>query len=109
MSNKKSEIKIEVETDMNNIPENLVWSAEDGNVNNQDAKAMLLSLWDPKGKESLRIDLWTKDMPMDEFKTFFYQTLVGMSETFYRATDDKKMTDTMRDFIDFYADKMNIK
>lgn len=106
---KKSEIKIDVETDENHVPEKLKWSAEDGNVSNKEAKAMLLSLWDPKQKESFRIDLWTKDMPMEEMKTFFYQTLVAMSDTFYRATDDKKMTATMRDFCDYYAEKMNIK
>jgi len=109
MSLKKSEIKIEVETDQNNVPENMKWTAEDGGVTNEEAKAMMLSLWDPKNKESLRIDLWTKDMPMEEMKTFFYQTLVSMSHTFYRATDDIKMRDTMLDFCEFYADKMKIK
>src|SRR5699024_3675563 len=106
---KKSEIKIKVETDENHVPEKMKWKAQDGGVNEKDAKAILISLWDPKQKESFRIDLWTKDMPLDEMKTFFYQTLVAMSDTFYRATDDKKMTATMRDFCDFYAEKMNIK
>jgi hypothetical protein len=31
-----------------------------------------------------------KDMPVDEMKIFFHQTLVAMSETFKRATDDEK-------------------
>src|SRR5699024_7252793 len=106
---KKSQIKIDVETDENHVPEKLAWTAEDGDVEKRAAKAMLLSLWDPKHKESFRIDLWTKDMPLEEMKAFFYQTLLAMSDTFYRATDDKKMTATMRDFCDFYAEKMNIK
>lgn len=106
---KNSAIIIDVETDENHVPEKLRWTAEDGGVNDREAKALLLSLWDPNHKESFRIDLWTKDMPMEEMKTFFYQTLVSMSDTFYRATDDKKMTSAMRDFCDFFADKMNIK
>src|SRR5690625_2196069 len=109
MSNKKSEIKINIETDENNVPEQMSWTAEDGGVKNQEAKAMLLSLWDPNQKERIRIDLWTKDMPMDEMKTFFYQTLVAMSPTFHTATDDTKMRHTMLDFCEFYADKMDIK
>lgn len=109
MSIKKSEIKIKIETDENNVPDKMSWTAEDGGVKNQEAKAMLLSLWDPNQKESFRIDLWTKDMPMDEMKTFFYQTLVAMSHTFHSATDDTKMRDTMLDFCEFYADKMDIK
>lgn len=106
---KNSEIKIKVETDENNVPENIKWSAEDGGVKEAEAKAMLLSVWDPKQKEALRINLWTKDMPMEEMKTFFYQTFLALSESFYQATDDKKMTATIRDFCDYYADKMNIK
>ena len=37
----------------------------------------MLSVWDAvKTQETLRIDLWTKDMPVDEMKLFFHQTLV---------------------------------
>ena len=109
MANKKSEIKIQVEVDENNVPENLNWSAQDGGVNNEEAKAMLLSLWDSKNQETLRIDLWTKDMPLDEMKVFFHQTLVAMSNTFYRATEDEKMMETMKDFCDYFADKLKLK
>lgn len=109
MIKKESEIKINVETDDNRIPEKLTWSAEDGGVNNQEAKAAFLSIWDHKEQETLRIDLWTKEMPVDEMKKFFHQILVGMSDTFYRATDDEKMTATMRDFCDYFAEKMDLK
>ena len=109
MSNKKSEIKIQVEVDENNVPENLNWSAQDGGINNEEAKAMLLSLWDSKQQETLRIDLWTKDMPVDEMKVFFHQTLVSMANTFKRATDDDKMSATMMDFCDYFAEKLELK
>ena len=109
MANKKSEIKIQVEVDENNVPENLNWSAQDGGVNNEEAKAMLLSLWDSKNQETLRIDLWTKDMPVDEMKVFFHQTLVSMANTFKRATDDDKMSATMMDFCDYFAEKLELK
>ena len=75
--------------DENKIPESLSWTAEDGGFN-EAAKAIMLSVWDSKAKESLRIDLWTKDMPVDEMKMFFHQTLVAMSDTFHRATQDEK-------------------
>ena len=70
---------------------------------------MLLSVWDAKAQETLRIDLWTKDMPVDEMKVFFYQTLVAMSDTFNRATQDEKMTATMKDFCDYFAEKLELK
>ena len=62
-----------------------------------------------QNKESLRIDLWTKDMPLDEMKLFFYQTLLSMSTTFNRATSDEKMSQTMVDFCDYFAEKMELK
>ena len=76
MANKVSNINIQVEVDENHVPESLNWTAEDGGVKDEEAKAMLLSIWDSKQQETLRIDLWTKDMPVDEMKKFFHQTLV---------------------------------
>lgn len=109
MSDKNtSEIKFLIELDDNRVPEKLIWSAKDGGVEAQEAKAIMLSIWDSKAKESMRIDLWTKDMPVDEMKIFFHQTLVAMSETFKRATDDEKMADTMKDFCDYFAEKLEL-
>lgn len=110
MSNTRtSEIKFLVELDENRVPEKLKWTAQDGGVNAEEAKAIMLSIWDSKVQETLRIDLWTKDMPVDEMKVFFHQTLVAMADTFQRATDDEKMADTMRDFCDYFAEKMELK
>ncbi len=109
MANHTSEINLTVELDENRIPEKLRWTAQDGGVNNEEAKAMLLSIWDSNQQETLRIDLWTKDMPVDEMKVFFHQTLVAMSDTFHRATQDEKMTATMKDFCDYFAEKLELK
>lgn len=104
-----SEIRLKVELDENRVPEKLTWSAEDGGINNEEAKAMLLSVWDSKNQESLKIDLWTKDMPVDEMKVFFHQTLVSLSDTFMKATQDEKMTATMKDFCGYFAEKLDLK
>lgn len=109
MANMTSKIELKVELDDNRVPEKLTWTAEDGGINDEDAKAMLLSVWDSKTQETLRIDLWTKDMPVDEMKLFFHQTLVAMSDTFNRATHDEKMTATMKDFCDYFAEKLELK
>lgn len=107
--NLKSEIKFDITLDENRVPEKLRWTARDGGVENEESKAVMLSVWDSKAKESMRIDLWTKDMPLDEMKIFFHQTLVSMSDTFERATGEKKMSDTMKDFCDYFAEKLEIK
>ncbi|WP_411030253.1 gliding motility protein GldC [Spongiimicrobium sp. 3-5] len=104
-----SEITLKVALDENRVPESLTWSAQDGGIDNEEAKAMLLSVWDSGNKESLKIDLWTKDMPVDEMKIFFHQTLVSLSDTFMKATQDEKMTATMKDFCDYFAEKLDLK
>ena len=104
-----SEIKFLIELDQNRVPEKLSWTAQDGGVNAEEAKAIMLSIWDSKAQETLRIDLWTKEMPVDEMKIFFHQTLSAMADTFQRATNDDKMSDTMRDFCDYFAEKMELK
>ena len=67
---KETEITIKVKLDDNNIPEQISWSAPDGGMLDESSKAMLLSFWDSKKKETLKMDLWTKEMPVDEMKTF---------------------------------------
>lgn len=105
----KSEIKITVELDENRVPENLNWTAPDGGVIDEPSKAIMLSVWDSRKQESMRIDLWTKDMPVDEMKVFYHQTLVSMADSFERATGDVQMSETMKDFCDYFAEKLEIK
>jgi gliding motility-associated protein GldC len=104
-----SEIKFTIELDENKVPENLTWSAQDGGIQDEAAKAIMLSIWNSEKKESLRIDLWTKDMPVDEMKIFIYQSLLAMADTYERATNDEKMTETMRDFTEYFAEKLDLK
>lgn len=104
-----SEIKIEVGLDENRIPEKMKWSADDGGIRDKESKALLLSVWDSKEKETYKINLWTKDMPVDEMKQFFHQTLVSMADSFELATNDDKMSATMRDFCDYFAEKLELK
>jgi len=105
----RSDIHFKIGLDENRVPEEISWTAKEGGIENMTSKAIMLSVWDPKDKDTLRMDLWTKDMPVDEMKQFFHQTLVSMAETFGRATDDEKMTATMRDFCEYFAEKLDIK
>jgi len=103
-----SKIEFSVDLDENRVPENICWTAKDGGIDNEASKAIMLSVWDHKAKDTLRMDLWTKDMPVDEMKQFFHQTLVSMANTFERATNDDKMSATMRDFCDYFAEKLDL-
>ena len=102
-----SEIKFTVKLDENKLPVSIDWESTDGNEKSQ-CKSLMISLWDPKEKNTLRIDLWTKEMLVDEMKKFFHQSLVSMADTFQRATNEDKMADDMRDFSIYFAEKMDL-
>jgi gliding motility-associated protein GldC len=104
---KQSDIHIKVALDENNIPETIHWQAPDANKD-AEAKAMILSVWDKQERNTLRIDLWTKDMEVDEMKYFIHQTILTLADSFERATGETKMAETMRDFCEYYAEKLNI-
>jgi gliding motility-associated protein GldC len=105
----QSHIKFKVGLDENKVPETITWSAEDGGITNEESKAIMISVWDHLQKDTLRMDLWTKEMPVDEMKQFYHQTLVSMANSFERATNDTKMSATMRDFCDYFAEKLELK
>lgn len=100
----KSTIIIDVELDEGRVPENIYWNASETTAEKmQKAKAMMLSFWDGSDKAALRIDLWTKDMMLDEMADFFYQTIMSMADTYGRATKQDEMVEDMKKFAkDFY-------
>ena len=57
---------------------------------------MILSLWDKKDGNAMRIDLWEKEMTVDEMKKFFHQTLLTMADSFERATGEKNITEDLK-------------
>jgi len=100
----KSTITIDVILDPNKIPEQINWQASDSSADlQQKSKAMCLAFWDGADKTALRIDLWTKDMMVDEMGDFFYQMMMTMADTFERATKNKPLSLEMKEFAkDFY-------
>lgn len=101
---KKSTITIDVLMNDNRVPEGISWQASDTTVEKaQQAKALMLSFWDGSEKTALRIDLWTKDMMVDEMADFFYQTFMTMADTYERATRHTEMVDEIKKFAhEFY-------
>jgi len=105
-AHKNAEIRLSVGLDENKVPESIRWSAEDGGIEDQRAKAFMLTVWDSELRESLSIDLWTKDMPVDEMKMFFFQTLHRMADTYQRATADSELSEKIRDFSQYFGDRI---
>ncbi|MGF7232197.1 gliding motility protein GldC [Arachidicoccus sp.] len=101
----KSNIQIEVNLDDDKIPESIFWNASDGGDESQKARAMMLAFWDGADKSALRVDLWTKEMMVDEMADFFYQTFMTMGDTFKRATNQPELVDDIKNFAKAFYQK----
>ena len=95
----RSTITIKVKLDKDKIPQQIEWNATGSSIEQtQQAKGIMLAFWDGAEKTAMRIDLWTKEMMVDEMADFFYQTLITMADTYNRATHQQQLTDEMKEF-----------
>ncbi len=106
---RKTQIIVDVELDENHVPEKMSWNAQDGGINNQETKAAMISVWDDKAKEALRIDLWTKEMEMDDMKRFYHQIFISMANSYQRATNEDEVADSIIEFAENFAHEAGIK
>jgi len=107
---KKTEITINVGLNKDNVPVEMDWMASDNpNVDKPEpCKAMLLSLFDREQKDTLKIDLWTHDMQVDEMDRFFYQTLRGLGDTYFKATQNRALAVEMQKFVQYFGEKTEV-
>ncbi len=106
-----SNISIDVLLDEDKVPQNITWSATGSTIQDpQKAKAMLIAFWDALDKTTLRIDLWTKDMMVDEMADFYYQVFTTMADTFKRATQNDVLVNDIKSFAtDFHKKFLEIE
>lgn len=106
---KTSQIRFDVNLDKENLPVNIQWEADDADVEGkQEAKALILALWDGLQQNALRIDLWTKEMNVEEMNLFLFQTIATMADTFDRATDNREVAEEIREFAHQLGHKLNV-
>ena len=101
-----NKINLEVTLDDKNIPEKIIWNASDNPDGEKfsEVNAINLALWDQHKKNTLRIDLWTKEMTVDEMKRFYVDCLGGMSQTILNATGDEFMANEMNDLCEKFVE-----
>lgn len=85
---KTSEISFKVTVDDNHLPVNIEWEAKDAGERSN-SKSVMIALWDTQENNTMRIDLWTKDMSIDEMKKFYIQNVMTLTDTYIRATNDE--------------------
>lgn len=87
---RKTQINFTIALDANNVPEKIQWDATDKPGETlSESKSISVALWDHEQKNTLRIDLWTKDMPVDEMKRFYIDCLGGIGQSALSATGDE--------------------
>ena len=102
----QSTIAIDVTLDDQKIPHQILWNAsQSSSEEKQEAKAIMISFWDGKERAALRIDLWTKEMMVDEMADFYYQTMMTLADTFDRATHQQELVGEMKDFAKQFYNK----
>ncbi len=89
---KQSSIHIKVGLDEQNVPDKIMWEADDSPLPEaQEAKAFTLAIWDGSESGTLKIDLWNKQMEVHEMKQFIIETISGLADTIRKATEDQVM------------------
>jgi len=106
---KLSEVNVKVVLDENHVPQDIEWTATDaGQDEVRKSKAMMLAMWDKADDTTMRMDLWTAEMTIDEMKRFYHQCFSSMADSFDRATGEDGMAVAIRDFADFFGEKLEI-
>ena len=110
MSSKTSDIHLKIQLDQENIPTKIHWIAGDGPNGSKEAeaKAFLLSIFDKENKDTLKIDLWTKEMQVNEMDRFFFQTLRALSDTYFKATQNKELAVDMQRFVQYFGERTEV-
>jgi gliding motility-associated protein GldC len=97
-----SQITVTVSTDENKVPTSIRWSADDSDVKERAAKAMALA------GNAVHMDLWTKDMSVEEMQHFVCQTMMTLANTLEKATNDKAHALAMRSFTEELAKRLGV-
>ena len=107
MTNK--EIKVQLGLDEQNMPEKMWFhSTDEKSETPPEMKAMFLAMFDKETKDTLKLDLWTKDFQMNEMDRFIYHTIRSLADTYYRATKNKELSNDMQRFAQYFGEKTEI-
>ncbi len=94
-----AEIKLKVDLDDEDVPTRIVWEASEAQgAGPAPCQSMMLSLWDGEKKSIAAIDLWIRDMTIDDMHLYFYQAIHQMADTYLRATKNSEGAKMIHEF-----------
>jgi gliding motility-associated protein GldC len=106
---KTSEIIFTVELDDKNLPEKIFWKADDASFEGKrEAKTLFLSIWDKADSVTMGLDLWTKEMLIEEMNIHYHQIFVKLADSYQRATQDSETSLLIKKFAADFADRLKL-
>lgn len=106
---KTSDITLRVGLNAENVPVKIEWGASDRNDGAlEECKAMAVALFDKEHRDTLRIDLWTKEMQVVEMDRFVYQILRSLGQTYLKATQNKDLAEDLGKFAHYFGEQTEI-
>ena len=107
---KTSEIKLRIGLNKEKLPVKIDWQADGGASGGKpaEAKAFLLAIFDKDSRDTLKMDLWTKDMQVNEMDRFFFQTLRGLADTYFKATQNQQLATDMQKFVQYFGEQTEV-
>lgn len=107
---KISEITLNVELDDENVPQKLSWKTTDHPDYHefQEVKCFSLSMFDKSSKDTMKIDLWTNELQVIEMDRFIYQSIRSLADTYFKATNNRDLANSMQQFAEYFAEKTEI-
>jgi len=106
--NKKERLTVDVSMDDNLVPETIEWKSSQKNKDSEKASAALIYFWNAEKNETYNLDLWTKEMSIEEMNKMIFQTLMTLANTYERATNEDQLANAMRDFSQFFGERTEI-
>ena len=103
----KQSLNFNINLDENHLPLSIEMHSND--ISQKYIKTLMISAWDASKQETLRIDLWTKDMPVNDMFIMFHQTMMGMASSLEKSTGRDRLAGALRDYCDFFAEETKIK
>ena len=90
------------------MPEKIFWEAtEKPDEAPTETKAISVSLWDDKSMNAMRMDLWTKEMTIEEMKRFFVNSLGGLAQTILTSTGDEYLSNETNKLCNTFVQYIN--
>ena len=100
-------LSFKVQLDTHQLPEQIEWFP-DTHEPPKTCKSVMIALWDEKEGNTLRIDLWTKTMSIDEMRIFYHQNMLSMADAYARATGDQKTSTDVKSYLEGLGKRMGI-